>query len=134
MYLNKLSSEQKILFIDLCIHASLSNNNFDQLEKDTIDQYCQEMNLPEPRYTTSKSKEEVMSELVKISSKEELKIILLEITALILSDNIYDDFEKEFMNELLVATNIEVSVLEAMITQINKFKEVYQNINSIVFG
>ena len=53
---------------------------------------------------------------------------------MILSDNIYDDFEKEFMNELLVATNIEVSVLEAMITQINKFKEVYENINSIVFG
>ena len=46
MYLNRLNEEQKNLFIDLCIHASLANNNFADEEKNMIDELrCRNGNL-----------------------------------------------------------------------------------------
>ena len=40
MYLNRLSGEKKILFLDLCIHASKADGIFAEEEKQYIQQYC----------------------------------------------------------------------------------------------
>ena len=40
MYLNRLSGEQKELFLDLCIHASKADGIFAEEEKQYIQQYC----------------------------------------------------------------------------------------------
>ena len=40
MYLNRLSGEQKELFLDLCIHASKADGIFAEEEKRYIQQYC----------------------------------------------------------------------------------------------
>ena len=40
MYLNRLSGEQKILFLDLCIYASKADGIFVEEEKQYIQQYC----------------------------------------------------------------------------------------------
>lgn len=40
MYLNRLSGEQKRLFLDLCIHASKADGIFAEEEKQYIQQYC----------------------------------------------------------------------------------------------
>ena len=45
MFLNRLSNEQKELFLDLCIHASKADNDFAEDEKLVIDQYCDEMHI-----------------------------------------------------------------------------------------
>ena len=134
MYLNRLSTEQKELFLDLCIHAAMANNNFAVEEKDMIDQYCLEMQLAQPRYTAVKDTNAVIDELKKISTPQEMKMILLEITGLILSDNIYDDDEQKFMNSFAESIGVDKSCLNDMVASLNELKKLYLRIDSLVMG
>lgn len=134
MYLNKLSGEQKELFLDLCIHASMANNDFDEKEKEFIKQYCEEMQLPNLRYTAVNNIENTINKIIELSSETELKIVILEITALLLSDNEYDEMEKQFMEKMLVKANISEDVNNKIIDIINKLTEIYSEINSIIFS
>lgn len=133
MYLNRLNLEQKELFLDLCIHASLSNNNFASEEKHAIEQYCAEMQLPLVRYSTEKTVDEAVNRILEISTKEELRIILLEITALIISDNVFDEREQKFMNDLADRIGFSKGHLDEMLGCLNELTEVYKKINSIIF-
>lgn len=134
MYLNRLSAEQKELFLDLCIHAAMANNNFAAEEKDMIDQYCAEMQLAQPRYTAVKDTNAVIDELKNISTTQELKMILLEITGLILSDNIYDDDEQKFMNSFAERIGVDKGCLNDMVASLNELKKLYLRIDSLVMG
>lgn len=134
MYLNKLSSEQKELFLDLCIHASMANNDFDEKEKEYIRQYCEEMQLNSVRYTAANDIESTVNKIIEISSETELKIVILELTALLLSDNEYDEMEKQFMEKMLTKANISEEVNNKIIDIINKLTDIYSEINSIIFS
>ena len=133
MYLNRLNNEQKELFIDLCIHASLSNNNFAAEQKGTINAYCKEMNLSDIRYETSKSLDEVLDRIIEISTKDEIRIIILEITALIISDDIYDEREKAFMDRLINKTGISKERLDEILTCLHELTATYKKINNLIF-
>ena len=102
MYLNKLNNEQKELFLDLSIHAAMSNNIFTDEEKVTVRQYCAEMNIAE-RYEAKLSNDEVLEKLSAISTKQEMRIVFMEITALVLSDNIFDEQEQAFVKKVAAA-------------------------------
>lgn len=132
MYLNRLNEEQKNLFIDLCIHASTSNNNFAEEEKTVIEQYCAEMQLSEVRFESHTTVEEAEKRLIEISTKEELRIILLEITALIISDNIYDEDEQKFMSSLAEQIGFSKEKVDEMLSCLNELTEIYKKINSLV--
>ncbi|MDD6991511.1 MAG: hypothetical protein PUI48_06765 [Oscillospiraceae bacterium] len=134
MYLNRLNEEQKNLFIDLCIHASLANNNFADEEKNMIDLYCEEMNLKEHRYTANNSMDDAVSKLVAISTNEELRIVLLEISALIISDNVYDNDEQNFMNSLVERIGFSEDKVSEMMGCLNELTAVYNRLNMLVFG
>lgn len=134
MYLNRLNSEQKELFLDLCIHASLSNNNFAAEEKNAIEQYCAEMQLSQVRYNAERTVDEAVNRILEISTNEELRIILLEITALIISDNIYDEREQKFMNDLADKIGFSKGHLDEMLGCLNELTDVYKKINSLVFN
>lgn len=133
MYLNRLNSEQKELFIDLCIHASLSNNNFASEQKETINAYCTEMNITNVRYETDKTLDEILDRINEISTKDEIRIIILEITALIISDNIYDEREKRFMESIIEKTGISKEKLDEILDCLHELTLVYKRINSLVF-
>ena len=132
MYLNKLNNEQKDLFLDFCVHASMANNSFAEEEKLTIDQYCVEMQIAEPRYEANFTLDEAIEKLLAISTKEELRIILLEITALIISDNEYDEMEQEFMNEFLQKAGMTVEEHSKMVAALTQLSDIYKEIDSIV--
>ena len=134
MYLNKLSGDQKELFLDLCIHASMANNDFDEKEKEFIRQYCEEMQLDNIRYTAVNDIESTVNKIIEISSETELKIVILELTALLLSDNEYDEMEKQFMEKMLTKANISEEVNKKIIDIINKLTDIYSEINSIIFS
>lgn len=134
MYLNRLSNEQKELFLDLCIHASMSNNDFDEKEKEYIRQYCEEMQLDNVRYTAENELDAAVEKMIKISSETELKIVILELTALLLSDNEYDEMEKQFMEKMLTKANISSDVNNQIIASLKKLTDIYAEINSIIFS
>lgn len=134
MLLNKLSNEQKELFLDLCIHASMANNVFHDKEKEYIRQYCEEMQLNSVRYTAVNDVESTVNKMIEISSETELKIVVFELTALLLSDNEYDEMEKDFMEKMLVKANISSDLNNKMIEIINKLTDIYSEINTVILS
>ena len=106
MYLNQLSKEQKNLFLDLCIYAVVANQEMNDDEVGCIKQYCDEMNFTEVRYTAQYTVDEAIDKLIEVSERRELRIVLLELTALVMCDGNYDDSEKAFINKIAEAANI----------------------------
>ena len=133
MFLNRLSAEQKELFLDLCIHASKSNNNFSVEEKETIAQYCEEMHI-EIRYDEETDLPAIAERLTEISSEQDLRMILLETAGLILSDNVYDDDEKKFFSALTGKLGLAPEQTDEVIAMLRELTDVYKRINEFVFG
>ncbi len=134
MYLNKLSGEQKNLFLDLCIHAAMANNVLADEEKALIDQYCDEMDISSPRYSAETSVEDVRAKLAEISSEPEKRIIVLEIAALMLADNEHDESEKAFMRELTQSLGITDDEYDKILDFVGKIIGLYSEINEFVFN
>ena len=132
MFLNRLSSEQKDLFFDLCIHASMANNDFAEEEKLMIQQYCDEMQLSDVRYEANLDLDKSVSKLVEISSKAELKMMTLELTGLILSDNKYDDFEKTFMHSFAEKAQMSNDEYNEIFKVVNDLNDLYKKIGDII--
>lgn len=132
MYLNRLSAEQKNIFLDICIHAANANNDFADEEKLYIRQYCEEMQLSKVRYETDSDLKELIPRLVKISTRAELKMITIELLGLLLSDHCYDDFEKKFMDYFSKETNLTSQEFQQMFDVLNELNKVYEKLNEIV--
>lgn len=133
MYLNKLSNEQKELFLDLCIYAAKSNGDFDADEKLMIDQYCDEMNI-EIRYEEKNSIGELTSRLTEISTAAELKMILIETVSLMLSDEVFDEQEKEFMNAVSAKLGLTDKDIDEVCSLLREVTSIYGKINDFIFG
>lgn len=133
MFLNQLSNEQKELFLDVCIHASMTDNMFANEEKQIIQQYCEEMQLAIVRYEVIVDSKTAISRLIEISSKAEIKIITLELTALIMSDKKYNEFEQEFMNDFINKIGLSNDEYKEIMELLNKLTTVYSQINNIIF-
>lgn len=131
MYLNKLKSDLKEIFLDLCIYAVNSDSCFEKQEKNMLDAYCDEMHIS-PRYEAIKSFDEVLDVITSSISDTEKHIILLEISALILSDGSYDCGEQQFMKQLTESLNINNIELEYVITMLNKLTDVYKEIDEYI--
>ena len=133
MFLNRLSNEQKELFLDLCIHASKSNNDFNDEQKQTIDQYCDEMHI-DIRYEEQNELPFIADRLTEISSEQDLRMILLETAALLLSDSVYDSDEKKFFTALSDRLGLAKEQTDEVIGMLNELTDVYSRINGFVFG
>ncbi len=132
MFLNRLSTKQKELFLDLCIHASKSNNDFCADEKFMIDQYCEEMHIP-VRYEEQHTFSSVAAELISISSPTDLKIILLETSALLLSDDKIDADERSFIESFAEKIGLTKMQLDDVVGMVTELSAIYDRINEFVF-
>lgn len=133
MYLNRLSNEQKELFLDLCIHAAGSNGDFSADEKLMLDQYCDEMNIP-VRYEEKASVAELTARLTEISAPEELRMILIETVSLMLADNEFDEQEKAFMSAVCAKLGLADKDVDEVSALLREVTELYGRINSFIFG
>ncbi|MBR4554446.1 MAG: hypothetical protein IKO27_02520 [Ruminococcus sp.] len=133
MYLNRLSNEQKELFLDLCIHAAKADMDFGAEEKLIIEQYCEEMHI-DVRMGEKSSFEEASQKLLEISSPVELRIILLEMASLLFSDNEYSDEEKRFMDALASKLGVDKQKLDEIFSALKELTSIYAKVNEFVFG
>ncbi len=132
MYLSKLTGIQKELVLDLCINVSNANGTFSSEEQNYINQYAEEMNIP-VRFESSNTNGEAVKKLVEISSPSELRGIGVELIALLLSDNSYDDDEKEYMIKIGESFGISEIILDDIAEKISELFDIYSRLNSIVF-
>lgn len=131
MYLGRLNAEQKNLFLDLCIHGANSNNDFADDEKEMVNAYCAEMQIP-VRYIEESDFSSCVDRLIEISSKEDLRAILIELTAIILADDFCDDMEENFMQEFIKKVGISVSEYRQVSTLLTDLSVIYKQLNSFV--
>ena len=129
MYLNILNEEQKELFVDMCIYVALSNNQFAEEEKHCIDLYCQEMGIETPRYEARASYNATVEAILCSCGTKEIKIIAMELAALVLSDSKYEQLEKDFMSDLVCRFGISSNEFEALIKNIQVLNATYSELD-----
>lgn len=134
MYLNRLSGEQKELFLDLCIHASKADGSFAEEEKQYIQQYCIEMQLDNIRYSVNNDLDTVIKKIAEVSTAIDLKIILFEIAALVLSDNNFDKNEESLVDKLIKEFKLETEFKEKVIKKLTNLMDVYTGLNEMILS
>lgn len=133
MFLNQLNQENKELFLKICVLGSLSNDDFEQKEKEMILAYCREMNIPENVPECNESLEQILKNLSEKTSDIEKKIILLEVMGLIKSDGFYDEKERIFINSLVENLNIKEDLLSKITSLLETYTRVCNELYSTVF-
>lgn len=93
-------------------------------EKDTLFAYCREMNVNEKIPDTPETLEELITKISNETSDEEKNIYILEILALMKSDGIYDEKEKEFMKKLALGLGFSEEVLIKYNNLLEKYLEI----------
>ncbi len=99
MFLNRLSAEEKVAFLELAHHIARCDNNFSQEEQDIIEKYCLEMQIENIAYNAQEF--DIYETLDKIKNKRSRRIVLLELMALIYSDDFLHEEERKVLEKLL---------------------------------
>jgi len=134
MYLNRLSKEQKELFLDLCIHTSKIDGVVADEEKRYIQDYCVEMQLEATSYVAKNNLEDVISKIIEISKPTELKIIFFEIMGLVLADKKFEAKEQELIDKLVKRFNLSPEFKEKASKYLNKMIDIYIELNELIFS
>lgn len=131
MFLNSLNNSQKSLFIELAIKAAESNGIVPIEEKNMLKAFAIEMGIT-PVYHTESETEDIINEIIEISSEKELKVILFEILGIIVSDNVFDEKEKAFVKHVVEKCNMDTALIDEMVELINKYASIYNEIVGVV--
>lgn len=99
MFLNRLSEEEKKAFLELAHHVARVDDNFHDQEQIIIDKYCMEMQMDDIEYDESSFDIENTLSIIKEESNK--KIVLLEVMALVYSDNILHPAEEKVLNKIV---------------------------------
>ena len=131
MFLNSLSKKQKNLFMDLAIKAAEANGGVELAEKNMLKAYGMEMEIT-PFYSSDCEIEMVLQEMKDVSTESELKIVLFEILGILISDEDFDDSEKEFLNKVRTSFDISQEKCDEMLRLLYDYSSVYQKIVAAV--
>jgi len=108
MFLNRLNSEEKIAFLELAHHIARSDNDFSETQKSIIEKYCLEMQINDIEY--SEDTFDIYATLGKIKDRRSRKIIILEIMALIYSDNFLHEEERKVLEKILEEFDLSYNI------------------------
>ena len=99
MFLNRLQNEEKVAFLELAHHVARSDGDFSEDQKTIIAKYCMEMQMEDIKYDETTF--DIYNTLDKIQNHRSRKIVLLEIMALIYSDDFLHEEERKVLEKLL---------------------------------
>ncbi len=133
MYLNLFGKEQKELALDLLIYTAMANDEMEDAEKMKILEYCKEMGIKETRYSPVLSLQESEQKFLASSSDSEIKMMLVEIIALAMSDNKVDEKEKDFVKAFMEKAAVSRETMGEILQILKTISYMYENLNSIVF-
>jgi hypothetical protein len=134
MFLNILAEENKERFMKLCGCAIYADGIVADEEKELALTYCREMNIEQRVPDNSEPLEDVLKELSEYATEREKKIIVFEILGMFLADDDYAREEEEMMKKIVEALNIAHEKLESMLSLLNIYKSVYDEIcTTVVF-
>ena len=129
MFLSKLKSEEKELFLDLGIHLASSDGDFSEVEKNNIKQMCQEMGVRE-RFETKLDLNEALNQFSEIADIYEKKITMIELAGIVMADGIYTLEEKAFLHKITEVFNIDKNDCDTVIELVGKLHNLYTEIGT----
>jgi len=109
MFLDRLKKKEKVAFLELAHHMARSDNDFSESQKSIIAKYCMEMQIDDIKY--NKNNFNLKKVLSKFKSKSSQKIALLEIVALVYSDNILHSEEKRVLDLMIKNFRLKKSLV-----------------------
>lgn len=133
MFLRPLNNEQKELFLNLALAAASANDVLEKSEKTLLAAYADEMDV-DVNKASQMSVEEICNKLKTISNSKELNQISFEIIGMMLSDNEYDDDEKEFVSKMAEIFEIPMSRINEMYKLVNAYSELIKKINVLMYA
>ncbi len=104
--------------------AAQTNDIFSDEEKELVQAYCREMNIPEEIPEAAEPLDDIINTLSAQTDNVEKKIILLEALGLVRADGLYDEKERTFMEKLAAGLGINVAVLGSF----NSLLEIYTTV------
>ena len=133
MYLANLDEQKKRIFLDIAHELVQVDGEFSYDEKVIIQAYCQEMNIVDYEYH-KRSRDEIVGDIKKYLTQEDVKIILFELIGLWLADGNYDKSEKEFINNLCSELNVENVYSDKCEEYVRDYLKLQLKINELVIG
>lgn len=125
MYLSMLSDTNKRLFLNLEIYLSKVDSDFSENERIIIDAHCIEMHIDNNNYEADMSQSEIFEGL-KVLTKQESKIVFLELVGTIMADNVYHVEERALVNKLAEALKLEENDISLVFSIITDMKNIYE--------
>lgn len=109
MFLNKLDKKAQEVFLHLAHHVARSDESFSDMQKILIDGYLNEMNIEDVNFKEDEfSLEDCIS---NVTNKEYQKVILIELLAIVYTDNILHEAEKEIIDTIVDNWDINSSLV-----------------------
>jgi len=109
MFLNKLNTQSKKVFLMLAHHVAKSDESFSDIQKSLIDGYKNEMNIEDVSFDENEFS--LKKHLEIITNKDDQKIILMEILAIVYTDSIMHPAEKEIIDTIVDVWKINSSLV-----------------------
>ena len=132
MYLSLLNENEKIYFLGLAYNIATIDGNYSNEEKAMINGYCQEMQVEFNEKTMINSNDFFITKINSSSDNKVKRIILFELIGLAMSDNNYDEIEKEMVLDLSNSFEIESSYLDKCEDALIKYITFQNKLNKLV--
>lgn len=99
MFLNRLSKKEKNAFLELAYFVAKCDEDFSNTQKVMIEQYCIEMGIDNIKFNEKKFN--IKDTLKTFKSTQSRNIVLLEVMAIVYSDNILHVKEEKIINSII---------------------------------
>lgn len=133
MFLNTLSNEEKIMFLDMAIHASQVNGLVEESERSILEQYCKEMNLKPYEKTELHSVNEIIT-FFSSSSEVSKRVAVLELLGLGYIDGIYDETENAVVKDFAIGIGLSEETYKLLNRDIDQYITILGIIQEHVFN
>lgn len=109
MFLNKLDAQAKEVFLNLAHLVARSDDSFSDMQKILIDGYLNEMNIEDVDFKEDEFS--LVDCISKVTDKEHQKVILIELLAIVYTDSIMHEAEKEIIDTIVDTWDINSSLV-----------------------
>lgn len=134
MYLARLNKEQKEIFLEFVHYLASIDDDFSDVERITIESYCNEMQIEFRSDIKPRSMDEIIDSLVKECGELEKRIILFEAIGLAMIDSNYDESERKLIESIMDAFEIEGKFCKDCESLVNEYIGLQNRINRLVLG
>lgn len=109
MFLNRLDSNSKEVFLFLAKYIIEADSSYVEIQEELINKYLQEMNITDIEFEKD---EFLLQEYIKkVTNKDHQKIILIELLGIVYNDNVMTSIEKEIIDTIVDIWNMNSSLV-----------------------